>query len=147
MSYKHILLATDLSSASEKVTLVAVDLAKRSHAKLSIVHVIEQPPVVYAGGEYTIPLDANLEEVLRNDAHSLLTNLARQLGVSEQHAHLRIGSPKKEIIDLANVIGVDLIVMGSRDHRGLQYLLGSTTNAVLHLAQCDVISVCLKSTS
>jgi universal stress protein A len=141
--YKHILLAADLSSAAEKVNKIAADLAQRNHAKLSIIHVIEQPPVVYAGGEYTVPLDANLEEMLRNDAQKLLVNLAQKLGVPEQHRHLRIGSPKKEIIDLADTIGADLIVMGNRGSGGLQHLLGSTTNAVLHLAKCDVFSVCL----
>jgi universal stress protein A len=36
---------------------------------------------------------------------------------------------------------VDLVVVGSYGRHGLQLLLGSTANGVLHLAACDVLAV------
>ncbi|HHQ41669.1 MAG TPA: universal stress protein, partial [Chromatiales bacterium] len=35
----------------------------------------------------------------------------------------------------------DLIVLGSHGRRGLTRLLGSTADAVLHSARCDVLAV------
>jgi universal stress protein A len=37
--------------------------------------------------------------------------------------------------------GADLIVIGSHGRHGLQLLLGSTANGVLHLSECDVLAV------
>ncbi|WP_220460082.1 MULTISPECIES: universal stress protein [unclassified Colwellia] len=39
---------------------------------------------------------------------------------------------------------VDLIITGSHGVHGLQLLLGSTTNAILHGAICDVLAVRFK---
>ncbi|MBA6354230.1 universal stress protein, partial [Colwellia sp. BRX9-1] len=36
---------------------------------------------------------------------------------------------------------VDLIITGSHGVHGLQLLLGSTCNAILHGAKCDVLAV------
>ena len=51
------------------------------------------------------------------------------------------GSAKVELTRLARDKGVDLIVIGSSGVGGLKRILGSTTNAVLHDAPCDVLSV------
>ncbi len=139
--YNHILLATDLSTECEQVALRAKDLAQRSEAKLSIVHVMEHPPVIYGGGEYTIPMDVNIEDTLRKEADSLLANLGQKLDVPVSRLHLQLGSAKREIIDLAKKLNVDLIVIGSHGRRGIQILLGSTAQGVLHTATCDVFSV------
>jgi len=44
----------------------------------------------------------------------------------------------------ANQVGADLIVMGSHGKAGIRLLLGSTTQAVLHSAKCDVLAVKVK---
>jgi universal stress protein A len=44
-------------------------------------------------------------------------------------------------VRIAKERGVDLIVVGSHGRHGLQLLLGSTANGVLHLAECDVLAV------
>jgi len=55
-----------------------------------------------------------------------------------------MGSPKTEIIRVAQENGVDLIVVGSHGRHGLALLLGSTANGVLHYAPCDVLAVRLQ---
>ncbi|WP_292363901.1 universal stress protein, partial [Methylophaga sp. UBA1464] len=35
----------------------------------------------------------------------------------------------------------DLIVVGSHGRKGIKMLLGSTANAILHHARCDVLAV------
>lgn len=52
-----------------------------------------------------------------------------------------MGSPKLEIVRVAEERQVDLIVVGSHGRHGLALLLGSTANGVLHHAKCDVLAV------
>ena len=55
---------------------------------------------------------------------------------------LKLVRRKAEIIRVAAENEVDLIVVGSSGRwRGLALLLGSTANAVLHGALCDVLTV------
>ena len=55
-----------------------------------------------------------------------------------------MGSPKTEIVRVANEHKVDLIIVGSHGRHGLALLLGSTANGVLHHATCDVLAVRLR---
>lgn len=48
---------------------------------------------------------------------------------------------------IAEENNVDLIVVGSHGRKGIKMLLGSTANAVLHHAGCDVLAVRLKDES
>jgi universal stress protein A len=54
------------------------------------------------------------------------------------------GNTRREILRVAEENGVDLIVLGSHGRQGIQLLLGSTANAVLHGAPCDVLAVRVK---
>ncbi len=144
LDYKHILLATDLSADAYQVGRIAVQLAKGTKAKLSVVHVREYTPIVYGGGEFSVPIDVNIEETLRRAAEQALHQFGEQLGIDAKDLHLVLGSPKKEIIHVAEELGVDLIVIGSHGRHGIDRLLGSTANAVLHIARCDVYAVRIK---
>jgi universal stress protein A len=70
-----------------------------------------------------------------------LTALGENMDVSSGNLHILNGSPAHEIHRFANENGVQLIVIGTHGQKGLQLLLGSTANAVLHGAGCDVLSV------
>lgn len=144
LSYKHILLATDLSDDFHDVATTANSIAKRSGAKLSIVHVIEHTPVVYGGGEFSIPLDMSLEEQLTQNVSKALATLSEQYNIAVENQHINHGSVKKEVLDLAQQLNIDLIIVGSHGHSGFELLLGSTANAILHAARCDVLAVKIK---
>jgi universal stress protein A len=143
--YKHILLATDLSEKANQLAAITARLAKRSNAKLSIVHVMEYTPVVYGGGEFSITLDMSLEEHLANNARQALSILAKDTGISTENQYVYYGSIKKEIIELAENLKVDLIVVGSHGRSGIDFILGSTANAILHSAKCDVLAIRVKN--
>lgn len=70
--------------------------------------------------------------------------MADQLGIDQDARWLVWGNPKQEITHIAVRGNVDLIVVGSHGRHGLALLLGSTANAVLHYAKCDVIAVRLQ---
>lgn len=141
--YNHILLASDLSEQSEYVAQRANEMAKESNAKLSIVYVMEHSPVAY-GGEYSIPLDADVEETLEKQARKSLAQLGSKFNIDLKNQYLASGSVKLAVIDTAEEVHADLIVVGTHGHHGLDVLLGSRANAILHSAKCDVLVVRVK---
>jgi universal stress protein A len=141
LTYKHILLTTDLSEDTDKIGDLAKTFAERNKSKLSIVHVVEHTPIVYGGGEFSIPLDINLEETLRENAQRALAHLGNRLGIPTQDQYVETGSVKAAVINLAKKLEVDLIVVGAHGRHGLERILGSTANAILHSAKCDVLTV------
>ncbi len=143
--YQHILLAVDLFDHSEDVALKAIQLVQEHQAKLSVVHVIDNLPLVDVNYESLIPLDtADMTELLINNAKEKLALFLGKLNIKPESQYLEIGSPKIEITRIAEENAVDLIVIGSHGRHGLALLLGSTTNAVLHHATCDVLAVRLQ---
>ena len=70
-----------------------------------------------------------------------LSKLAGELGLDDEHIHLVLGSTKHEVLSMAKDKQVDLIVAGSHGKHGLALLLGSTANAILNSAECDVLIV------
>ncbi len=140
--YKHVLLATDLSPDTGIVVERARALADAG-AALTVVHVIEPIALAY-GAEMPMDLGSLQEEITRQ-ARSKLEALAQQLGIPAENCLLVTGTIEKEILHIAGERGVDLVVMGSHSRRGLAALLGSTANAVLHHARCDVLAVRIAS--
>lgn len=51
------------------------------------------------------------------------------------------GRPVQEILRVAAQERVDLIVIGAHGHHGLRGILGSTTDRIMHQADCDVLVV------
>ena len=141
--YKHVVLASDLSEHSQFVANRAAAVAKASGAKLSIVHVLTHANVAYAG-EFTIPLDIEFDHALKKQAANQLTKLAKKHNVPAKSLHLLEGSVKLAITDFAKKVKADLIVVGTHSHTGLEILLGSQANAILHAASCDVLVVRIK---
>jgi universal stress protein A len=144
-SYKHILLAADFSEHGEAVANRAKDLAERYQAKLSIVHVMDNLLITDAAYGSTIPFDLDLTAELMASAKKRLANLADKLNIAEDCRWMETGSPKLEIIRVAEENEVDLIVVGSHGRHGFALLLGSTANGVLHHALCDVLAVRLQN--
>jgi len=89
----------------------------------------------------TIPFDLDLTAELMAAAKKRLANLAEKLNITEDCQWMETGSPKLEIIRVAEENKVDLIVVGSHGRHGFALLLGSTANGVLHHALCDVLAV------
>ncbi len=140
-SYRHLLLAVDFSSTDALVVERAVDLAKLYQADVSIVHVVDNLPMVEPGYELVNSLDLELAELLTRRAQTELSKLAERLSIAEQDCYLQMGRPVSEITALAEEKQIDLIVIGSHGRHGLGLLLGSTANGVLHHAKCDVLAV------
>ncbi len=137
--YQHILVAVDFTDSVSGVIERAQQMAEKNNAKLTLVHVVEPAPVDFL--DQTMLVDINLDELLLKTAKQQMQTLAEKFSVSDTNTHIEIGSVKSEIIKLVESQSVDLIVVGSHGRHGLGLLLGSTANAVLHGAPCDVLAV------
>lgn len=138
---KHILLATDLSASCQVVAQRAKQIADLFGAQISIVHAFEYRAVVYGGGEFALPIDTDLMETLAKNARTALEQLGKDLNVPSERLHIAMDSVKNSVVELATKLGVDLLVIGSHGVHGPALLLGSSANAILHAAKCDVLAV------
>jgi universal stress protein A len=143
-NYKNMLLAVDFFENGKAVADRARDLADKYQAKLSIIHVVDSMPITDSGFGTDVPFNLDLTTELMAEAKKRLAKLAENLGVAEDSRWLEMGSPKTEIIRVAEENKVDLIIIGSHGRHGLALLLGSTANSVLHHANCDVLAVRLQ---
>jgi nucleotide-binding universal stress UspA family protein len=147
MAYTHLLVPSDGSELSRKALEEAVKLARCSGARITVLHA--QPGVPLPVVEMGDMLDASTIEALiaatRLDSDRLLEAAARTAADAEVTASCeRVVSdlPHKVILEAAERLGCDLIVMGSHGRRGLQgLLLGSQTQRVLLNAPCPVLVV------
>lgn len=141
--YHHVLLALQFdSNTDEKPIQKASDVAKELGAKLTLIHAIEH--MSSYGAAYGVAAGADIEEMLMDLAKEEMAKTAKQLGVSIADCIIKVGPAKVVILEEAERLEVDLIVVGSHGRHGLRLLLGSTANAVLHGASCDVLAVRLK---
>lgn len=135
--YKHILFATDLSDDTEYLVEKVRALRGLIGASLSLVHVVEPLP----GYSYAYLGIEDIEGQLLEEARSSIEKLGDKLNVDKKSQFVEIGPTKIKILKVAEDIGADLIVCGSHGRHGLSLLLGSTANAILHGAKCDVLTV------
>ena len=142
--YQHVLLAVDYSEQSAYVAEKARSLAYRYQARLSIIHVLDNIPMPDTNYGTVIPLDQDSSYELLEAEKAKLMQLGDHLHVDLVNRWLVWGVPKQEIIHIAEQEQVDLIVVGSHGRHGLALLLGSTANAVLHYAKCDVMAIRLQ---
>jgi universal stress protein A len=140
-SYKHVLLAVDFFDRQKIVAERAKDVADRYGAKLSVIHVVDTLPVVDPANDLLVPFEMDLSQEFISLGRKRLSELAASLAIPEAQTWLATGSPRQEIIRIAEDNGVDLIVVGSHGRHGFALLLGSTANGILHHAHCDVLAV------
>ena len=146
MRYKHVLAAVDVTEEAAEVLAMAREVADEHEAALSVVTVVKPLTQVYGGLDmvsYT-QVSVNFEEEAKAQAQSQVEALAAQVGIPAGDVHVSIGSPVTQIVDEAERLGADIIVVGSHGKHGLGLLLGSTANGVLHRAGCDVLTIRIK---
>lgn len=145
--YRHILFATDFSEQAILVGERAKHMARLYNARLTLLHVVEE--VSISAGYELMPLLPEVpDEQTLLAAKENLSQLAQRLGLEESYRQVVTAvSTKEGILEAAEEHNVDLIVVGSHGRHGLALLLGSTANAVMHGAPCDVLAVRIQEKS
>lgn len=140
---KTILAPVDFSPVSESVVREAAALARTFDGRVVLLSVV-QPPAALT--EYAGLVDNFMELAAAGEK-----NAARQLEALQEKLQSEFvrtdcvqltGSPIANILEQAEKLGADYIVMGSHGHTAFYDLLvGSTTHGVLRRATCPVIIV------
>jgi len=143
MVYRHVLAAVDVSEEAGEVLERARSLADEHKAQLSVCTVVRPLTHVYGGLDMMAYTQAsvNFEQEALVQARAQLETQAGRFGIAADDVHVSIGAPVSQVVETAQTLGADLIVLGSHGKHGLGLLLGSTANGVLHQAQCDVLTV------
>lgn len=140
-----ILLATDGSDEASRATEAAVELCRDTGSEMHIVYVLPTPAQMIGHHLYSSEIRDSLIGGAERDAETFLKEQASRIGsdggkVAE--THLRSGDPDKEILRLAEALGVGLIVIGSRGLGAIsRALLGSVSDSVVRHAHCPVLIV------
>ena len=140
----RILLATDGSEEAELAALRAVELADATDSELHVVHV-GVVPIFLKSYPGTLGYEGKLYEQIEEISRELLRKESwrvKAAGGTVAGAHLRMGQVDLEIVALAEELGADLIVMGSRGLGGVRRaLMGSVSDSVVRHAHCPVLVV------
>lgn len=147
---KTILVPLDGSSFSQAVVPLAIDLARRSDATLSLVQVCEpfwSAPSVAAMPEMAYMSDAQMTEIEQECITAARRNLdavateTRAQGIRTVW-EVRTGRPADEIIRAAATTEAELIVMSTHGRGGLRRLaMGSVANEVLHRGAIPILAL------
>ncbi|ACJ17484.1 universal stress protein [Coxiella burnetii] len=142
-NYKKILVALALDPNSDRPLVEkAKELSANRDAQLYLIHAVEH--LSSYGAAYGVAAGVDVEDMLLEEAKKRMNEIASQLNISSDHQVVKVGPAKFLILEQAKNWGVDLIIVGSHGRHGIQLLLGSTSNAVLHGAKCDVLAVRIK---
>lgn len=141
MAFQHVLVATDFSDCSVRAVDLAVDLAERFDATLTITHSWEVPVSSYGSALY---LPGDLASAIEAAALAQLaaTGEAVKRRLPRAATTLRQGEAWQEILAAAEAAHADLIVVGTHGRQGLtRALLGSVAERIVRLASVPVLSV------
>lgn len=142
--YKQILIATDGSELSTKGLDQGLKLAKQLGSKVTVITVTDlwaAGALASAGPTAIAEYDAAVRETV-NDILSEARRFAEETGVECETLHISNRYPADAIVETAQKIGADLIVMASHGRRGFRkMLLGSQTTEVLTSSTVPVLVV------
>ncbi|WP_321783833.1 universal stress protein [Burkholderia pyrrocinia] len=143
--FKHLLAPTDGSALSDAAVQLAAALAKKHHAKLTVLHVIPEFRMLTSDPEMLGDTKERFQQVSQRQAKAILVasmTIAQQAGVECEVVSVSGAHPHEAIIDAATQQGCDLIVMASHGRSGVRALLiGSETQKVLTHSDIPVLVV------
>jgi nucleotide-binding universal stress UspA family protein len=138
-----LLAAYGLEGSDEFAAHTAIRLANSTECELHLVYV-EQLPGYPAYAPISVRhLEWGLHEVVERAGLERLWELDRTIriaGGTVAGAHLRIGVVAEEVVDLAEELEVDLIVVGTRARSVIgRALMGSVSDSIVRHARCPVV--------
>jgi nucleotide-binding universal stress UspA family protein len=138
----RILVAVDGSDGSRKAARFAIELARTANARLLLLSVLERPTIVPFG-----PLDGFAFSRMESEeqltaVRKMLDEIGHQLPQEQVEKRVEFGTPAEVIVEQAQKLGADLVVLGSRGHGPVgRWLVGSTTDRVVHHSRSPVTVV------
>ncbi len=144
-----ILLATDGTKHGDAAAEMVMKLCLGADDSIHLISVVDMavPMSIDLYGGY-LPDTTELEKTAKENAAKVVADTSARLGSHYEGNGVAItgdvlfGSPDSRIVETAEEMGTDLIVMGSHGYkRWERLLLGSVSNSVVHHAHCSVLVV------
>jgi nucleotide-binding universal stress UspA family protein len=140
---RRILVPIDFSEHSKNALKYAIPFAQQFKASIDLMYVVEPTiyPADFSFGQIGFP---NVEEELRTHGNEeLLKLIKKEIGKKVAARKIvRTGKPFYEISQYAQEEGIDLIIIATHGHSGMeQILFGSTAEKVVRKAPCPVLVV------
>jgi len=140
---QKVLFCTDFSENADIAFQHALDIVlRRPGSLLIILHVIPEPEAEF-WKTYIYEVD-NIDDKARQDIderikQSYLSKIPPEIMV---HVEIKIGRDYQTILDFANEIHADIIVMGRRGHSNWERpFFGSVVERVVRRAECPILVV------
>ena len=124
------------SAGDSHILSAALSLAQANHAALVLIHVVDSPGVMVLG-ESSASLHAHSDELY-------LEELAREVERPDLPVTvvLQFGRPAEGIVRAAHETRLDMLVLGSHGHRGIEDLVhGETVSTVRHRLRIPVLVI------
>ncbi|GAA0474023.1 MULTISPECIES: universal stress protein UspA [Tatumella] len=140
MSYKHILVAVDLSPESQLLVEKAVSLASPYNAKVSLIHVDVNYSDLYTG-----LIDVNLGDMqkrISEETQSALTHLSTSAGYPISQTLSGSGDLAQVLIDAIHKYHADLVICGH--HQDFWSKLMSSARQLINTVHIDMLIVPMK---
>lgn len=140
MSYKHILIAVDLSPESKLLVAKAVSMARPYDAKISLIHVDVNYSDLYTG-----LIDVNLGDMqkrISEETHTALSDLSNGAGYPVTETLSGSGDLGQVLVDAIKRYNVDLVVCGH--HQDFWSKLMSSARQLINTVHIDMLIVPLR---
>ncbi|MBT8379193.1 MAG: universal stress protein [Ignavibacteria bacterium] len=143
LEIKKVLIPIDFSDYSKSALRYAINFAKCFKAEMHLIYVVE--PVIYppdfSMGQIAIPsVNAEWDERAKDE----LSKLAKEEIPNDVKSKtiIKTGKPFLEIIETAAEEDIDLIIISTHGHSGVEHILfGSTAEKVVRKAPCPVLTL------
>jgi len=145
-AFKRVVACVDFSETSREAVDQAIRIAAQDGSQLHVLHVHSEPRSLFGFNAKSAmtPLDAAKErDRLREKLLAFCEGLgAEAVWARERVVAIEAPSHGRGIVDYANGVDADLVVLGVRGRTNLRDLvLGSTAERVLRKARCSVLTV------
>ena len=138
LPFKKILSPVDFGENSLAALDVAANLARQAAATVVVLHVVT---LVMSPGE--VPAEIEIYREQEAEAKEKLKDIvANRLKGIDHQIVIRIGDPAKVIVQAAETLAADVVVMATHGRTGIsRMLMGSVTERVLRDSPCPVLTV------
>ena len=144
-----ILLATDGTKCSEKAVTMLSSFILSVNDSIKIISVIDMalPFSIDLYGGFPQP-NIEVEKTIKENAEKILAETSKKIKlllserIVEITTDVLFGSPESRIVETAEEMKADLIIVGSHGYNSWErLLLGSVSDSVVHHAPCSVLVV------
>ena len=142
---ERIVVGTDGSDTASKAVAQAIALAEKFDAELVVVSAYKPTSETRQREAAGVHVPGDLKDAVgpRDEVKLVLAQAGEQAG----HSGVKIqpiafeGDPVSALLDSAEKLRADLIVVGNKGMTGARRMLGSVPNNVSHAAPCSVLIV------